>query len=138
MAARLAATYFGEPLPWQRHVLDVMLARDAADRYASRAVALSVPRQNGKSWTVLARCLYGIVASGESVLYTCQLSDTASGIFERLCQPFEADGADPELVAMLDHVRRANGQQAVVLKNGGRVRFTTRTARLARGRDSYC
>lgn len=137
MACRLAAAYFGEPLPWQRHVLDVMLARDGDDRYASHAVALAVPRQNGKSWAVLARCLYGIVAAGESVLYTCQLSDTADGMFARLCGPFEADDADPELVAMLDHIRKANGQQAIVLRNGGGVRFTTRTARLARGRDSY-
>ena len=32
MAAKLASAYFGEPMPWQRHLLDVMLARDSNDK----------------------------------------------------------------------------------------------------------
>ena len=48
MGTQLASAFFGDPLPWQQHVLDVLLARDARDKYAFHAVALSVPRQNGK------------------------------------------------------------------------------------------
>lgn len=48
MGTQLASAFFGDPLPWQQHVLDVLLARDARDKYAYHAVALSVPRQNGK------------------------------------------------------------------------------------------
>lgn len=31
MACELATAYFGDPLPWQPHLLDAMLARDARD-----------------------------------------------------------------------------------------------------------
>ena len=31
MAAELASAYFGDPLPWQPHLLDAMLARDGRD-----------------------------------------------------------------------------------------------------------
>lgn len=76
MAAKLAALYFGDPLEWQRFVLDAMVARNLEDKYLHHSFGLSVPRQNGKSWDVLARCFYGIVADGERILYTCQHGDT--------------------------------------------------------------
>ena len=49
MACKLAAAYFGDPLPWQPHLLDAMLARDERDRYALRALGISIPRQNGRA-----------------------------------------------------------------------------------------
>lgn len=48
MGATLAQAFFGSPLAWQQHVLDAMLARDSRDKYAYHALAVSVPRQNGK------------------------------------------------------------------------------------------
>ena len=65
MAARLASAYFGEPMPWQPHLLDVMLARDERDKFIAKTMGISVPRQNGKSWVVRARCFYGAL-NGES------------------------------------------------------------------------
>ena len=76
MAARLAAAYFGEPMPWQPHLLDVMLARDERDKFRVKTVGISIPRQNGKSWGVRARCFYGAL-SGECILYTCQQAHTS-------------------------------------------------------------
>lgn len=134
MAARLASEFFGDPLEWQSRVLDALLARDGRDKYAFHSFALSVPRQNGKSWDVLARCLYGIVADGERILYTCQHGDTSDEMFRRLSGPFE-DEDNEELSGMLVAVRKTNGQQAIYLKNGGYIRFTTRTNSLARGRS---
>ena len=32
MGTRLASAFFGDPLPWQQHMLDVLLARDARCR----------------------------------------------------------------------------------------------------------
>lgn len=133
MAERLAAGYFGEPFEWQRHVLEVLLARDGGDKYACRTVCLSVPRQNGKSWSIRARCFYGALADGEKILYTCQHGDTSDEMFKALSAPFE-DEDEPELAAMLKAVRKTNGQQAIYLKNGGLIRFTTRTNSLARGK----
>ena len=72
MAAELASAYFGDPLPWQPHLLDAMLARDSRDKYLLRSIGISIPRQNGKSWDVRARCFHGAL-NGEKILYTCQL-----------------------------------------------------------------
>lgn len=132
MAESLAAAYFGEPMPWQPHLLHVMLARDERDRFRCRTVGISIPRQNGKSWIVRARCFYGLLC-GECILYTCQHGDTSDEMFRRLSEPFEDDD-EPELRALLLTVRKTNGQQAIYLKNGGIIRFTTRTDKLARGK----
>ena len=66
MACELATAYFGDPLPWQPHLLDAMLARDARDKYLLRTLGISIPRQNGKSWVVRARCFYGAL-NGEKM-----------------------------------------------------------------------
>ncbi len=132
MACRLAATYFGEPMPWQPHVLDAMLARDGRDRYLLRTLGIAVPRQNGKSWAVRGRCFHGAL-NGEKILYTCQHGDTSDEMFQALAAPFE-DEDNFELHDLLLAVRKTNGQQAIKLKNGGLIRFTTRTNSLARGK----
>lgn len=132
MAAKLASAYFGEPMPWQPRLLDALLARDGCDKYAVRTMGVSIPRQNGKSWVVRARCFYGAL-NGEKILYTCQHGDTSDEMFRALAAPFEDDG-EPELHGLLQAVRKTNGQQAIWLKNGGLVRFTTRTDSLARGK----
>lgn len=132
MARELAIAYFGDPLPWQPHLLDAMLARDARDRYSLRTLGISIPRQNGKSWVVRARCFYGAL-NGEKILYTCQHGDTSDQMFQELSQPFE-DEDNEELHDLLLAVRKTNGQQAIRLRNGGLIRFTTRTDSLARGK----
>lgn len=134
MGTQLASAFFGDPLPWQQHVLDVLLARDAHDKYAYHAFALSLSRQNGKSWDARSRCFYGLVVEGEKILYTCQHGDTADEMFRDLSNVFE-DEDNAELHAMLKAVRKTNGQQAIYLENGGYIRFTTRTNSLARGRS---
>lgn len=132
MAAELASAYFGDPLPWQPHLLDAMLARDGRDKYLLRSIGISIPRQNGKSWDVRARCFHGAL-NGEKILYTCQHGDTSDQMFQELSRPFE-DEDEPELNDLLLAVRKTNGQQAIKLKNGGLIRFTTRTDSLARGK----
>lgn len=134
MCVALASAYFGEPMEWQRRIVSVMLARDVRDKYAYHAVAISVPRQNGKSWLVRSRCFYGLVAVGEKILYTCQHGDTADEMFRDLASVFE-DEDNVELHELLKAVRKTNGQQAIYLTNGGYIRFTTRTNSLARGRS---
>lgn len=133
-AISLTSAYFGEPLEWQARVLRVQMARDDLDRYIISSMGESIPRQNGKSWDVRARCFYGILCNAESILYTCQHGDTAGEMFRDLSEPFE-DEDNVELHAMLKAVRKTNGQQSIVLKNGGYIRFTTRTNSLARGRS---
>lgn len=132
MATKLASAYFGEPITWQPHLLDVMLARDEHDKFRAKTMGISIPRQNGKSWVVRARCFYGAL-NGEKILYTCQHGDTSDEMFQQLSQPFE-DEENEELFGLLKTVRKTNGQQAIRLNNGGLIRFTTRTDSLARGK----
>ena len=107
MAAELAAMYFGEPMPWQPHLLDVMLARDGHDKFAAPEMGISIPRQNGKSFIVRARCLYGAL-TGEKILYTCHHGDTSDEMFQELSANFE-DEENDELHDLLKHVRMTNG-----------------------------
>lgn len=134
MAAALAEEFFGRPMAWQVYIINNLLARDENDRFINKSSALAVPRQNGKSWIIRSLCFYCLIAEGARILYTCQHSDTADEMFKALSAPFE-DEDNAELNAMLKTVRKTNGQQAIYLKNGGFIRFSTRTNTLARGRS---
>lgn len=131
-ATELAAAFFGDPMPWQPHLLDVLLATGPDGKYRLHEAGMSVPRQNGKSWVVRARCFYGALM-GERILYTCHHGDTSDEMFSELSAPFE-DEDEPELKELLKHVRKTNGKQAIELKNGGCIRFTTRTDSGGRGK----
>lgn len=138
-ACRLACAYFGEPLEWQSYVMSVMLSYRRGrpgrkDKFATHAVAISVPRQNGKSWIIRAWCFYAMCILGYKVIYTCQNGDTADEMFQSLAAVFE-DEDNEDVHPLLDRVRRTNGQQGIYLANGGCIRFTTRTDSLARGRS---
>lgn len=138
-ACDLASAYFGDPMEWQRHVISVMLAyrrgrNGRKDKFATHSVALSVPRQNGKSWVIRAWCFYAMCVLGYKVLYTCQNGDTADEMFQSLAAVFE-DEENEDVHPLLVRVRRTNGQQGIYLTNGGCIRFTTRTDSLARGRS---
>jgi hypothetical protein len=138
-ACRLALAYFGEPLPWQEYIVTVMLAyvrgrSGRKDKFATHIVALSVPRQNGKSWVIRAWCFFAMCILGYKIIYTCQNGDTADEMFRSLAAVFE-DEDNADVHPLLDRVRRTNGQQGIYLTNGGCIRFTTRTDSLARGRS---
>lgn len=132
-ALKLAKIYFDEPLAWQPYLLRVMIAANSHGKYSARSIGISIPRQNGKSWVVRARCFWGAL-TGEKILYTCQHGDTSDEMFQELCKPFE-DEEEFELQELFRPViRKTNGQQAIKLANGGLIRFTTRTDSLARGK----
>lgn len=157
-ACDLAAAYYERPMPWQRDALRVMLARrdrtkaemaQLARKLTSDelshvgrqcllhpVIGLSVPRQNGKSWVVRARCFYGLTVLGERILYTCQNQSTADEMFEKFRAPFE-DRNNTQLFAN-SRVRYAHGEGGIWYddeKRGihGYVSFSTRTAVKSRG-----
>lgn len=131
-ASMLASAFFGEPIPWQQLVLDVMCDRYDDGNYISRTIANFVSRQNGKSWSIRARVVYGLIVYGERILYTCHNGDTANTMFEEICSIFEDDD-NPELKNLVDHIYHANGKEAIYLKNGGKLLVRTRNAKLSRG-----
>lgn len=119
---------------WQRLIVTVALARDERDKYLYREVGISVPRQNGKSFIVYMICVYCALVLGERVAYTAHRNDTADEMFTAVAKILEGDDVPPDVAAEVDRVRHANGQWGVYFKNGGYIKFTTRSSGLGRGR----
>jgi len=133
-AAFLSAAYGLAPDDWQRLVLDDWLARASrGGKYASLTCGLAVPRQNGKNAIVEMRELFGIVQLGEKFLHTAHEVKTARKAFLRLASFFENPRKWPELAELVKDIRRTNGQEAIVLTNGGSVEFVARSKGSGRG-----
>lgn len=119
-----------DPFEWQINVLRPWLGVDQAGRWTSPACGLSVPRQNGKSLGVVAaRCNYGMVIRGESVIYTAHLQKTATETFEIMRDFFNS----PKLKKRVEVIKSALGREEIRLKNGARIKFLARTRNGGRG-----
>lgn len=114
-AAKVMAALVGAPpMPWQRYVLDVALEiNPATGRLAYRKVGLSVPRQQGKTETVLTAMVHRIMAwDAQNVSYTAQTRIDARKRWE------------DEFLAKLDlsqlkgkyHPRKTTGNEAIIWK----------------------
>ena len=131
-AAFLAARYGLTPDDWQHHVLEGWMGRRADGRWAAGRCGLAVPRQNGKNGCIEIRELFGTVVLGERFLHTAHEVKTARKAFLRLASFFE-DPNFPELAALVKEIRRTNGQEAIVLTNGGSVEYVARSRGSGRG-----
>lgn len=132
-AGTLSEAYGLKPDPWQQIVLDAWLGRDEHDKYTASRCGVLVPRQNGKNAILEMRELYGMVILGEKILHTAHEVKTARKAFLRLAGFFENDREYPELAAEVVQIRRTNGQEGIVLANGGSVEFSARSRGAARG-----
>lgn len=131
-ATFLASSYGLSADEWQHLVLRGWLSVRPDGQWASRRCGLSVPRQNGKNGILEIRELFGMVSLGEKFLHTAHEVKTARKAFVRLCSFFE-NPKFPELQALVVEIRRTNGQEAIVLKNGGSCEFVARSKGSARG-----
>jgi hypothetical protein len=125
------------PDPWQRLVLDDWLAEQNG-RYAALTCGAAVSRQNGKNAVLEVRELFGMVGRGERILHTAHEVKTARKAFKRLQFFFGRSPADPgakfpELNALVTEVRSVNGQEAIILANGGSVEIVARSKNSGRG-----
>lgn len=104
-------------------------------KWASTRCGLAVPRQNGKNAIIEMRVLFGMVVLGERFLHTAHEVKTARKAFNRLRSFFEDERRYPELAKLLapSGIRQTNGQEAVVLTNGGSCEFSARSKGSARG-----
>ena len=124
--------------PWQRAVMDDWMAVTEDYRYVHRRCGLAVPRQNGKTALVECRILAGVVAMGETILYTAHDYSTVTKLFDRLKEFFgeranDPDARHPELNALVRSVRKGTGKEAFFFKNGSAVYLSTRTKSAKRG-----
>lgn len=119
-----------DPFDWQINVLRPWLGVDKIGKWTSPVCGLSVPRQNGKSLGVVAaRCNYGMVIRGESVIYTAHLQKTATETFEIMRDFFNT----PKLKKRVEVIKSALGREEIKLKNGARIKFLARTRNGGRG-----
>lgn len=132
-AVFLARSYGLPPDPWQELVLESWLGLRADGKWAASRCGLAVPRQNGKNAAVEMRELYGTIVRGERFLHTAHEVKTARKAFLRLLSFFENDRKYPELAAKVKEIRKTNGQEAILLHNGGSVEFVARSKGSGRG-----
>lgn len=133
-AAFLSTAYGLSPDDWQTLVLNDWLARAGrGGKYSSLTCGLAVPRQNGKNAVIEMRELFGMVQLGEKFLHTAHEVKTARKAFIRLASFFENERKWPELAELVKDIRRTNGQEAILLTNGGSVEFVARSKGSGRG-----
>lgn len=132
-ACILAARYGLEPDEWQATVIHSWLGRTVDDRQSAGRCGLAVPRQNGKNAVLEIVELFKLVVLGRKVLHTAHEIKTARKAFLRLRSFFENERKWPELAALVKEVRQTNGQEAIVLTNGGSVEFVARSRGSGRG-----
>lgn len=90
-------------------------------------------RQNGKNGIIEIRELAGMVLRGEKFLHTAHEVKTARKAFIRLASFFDNPRQYPELAELVKEIRRTNGQEAIVLSNGGSCEFIARSKGSGRG-----
>lgn len=132
-AAFLCSKYGLTPDEWQLSVLRSWLGFRADGKWAALRCGLAVPRQNGKNGVLEMRELFGMIVLGEKFLHTAHEVKTARKAFMRLSSFFENERVYPELAGLVEEVRRTNGQEAIVLRNGGSCEFIARSKGSGRG-----
>lgn len=132
-AAFLGESYGLKPDPWQFAVIESWLAEDRAGKLVSGKCGVSVPRQNGKNGTIELVQLYKMVVQGRRILHTAHEVKTARKHFTRMLGFFDNERKYPELLALVQDIRRTNGQEAITLTNGASLEFIARSKGSGRG-----
>jgi hypothetical protein len=117
--------------PEQRLVLDPMFGLDRTGRRVAFEVAVIGARQNIKTG------LFKIAALGEAfiaevplLVWSAHEFPTAQEAFRDLSELIESS---PDLDREIKHIHRGNGDEAIELLNGSRIKFKARTKSGGRG-----
>lgn len=129
----LGSSYGLTPDEWQARVIRSWLATDRNGRLRVGRAGLAVPRQNGKNGNLEIVELFKMVAQGRKILHTAHEVKTARKAFLRLASFFENERKFPEMAELVSEIRRTNGQEAIVLVNGGSCEFVARSRGSGRG-----
>lgn len=107
---------------WQEALIYDILATDNDGLWTHTKFGYSVPRRNGKNEVVVMRELYGL-SIGEKILHTAHRTTTTHSAWERLLDMCEKAGLE------IQSQYRAYGKEHIVIKDGGKVEFRTRTSK---------
>lgn len=115
--------------PCQEHEMEVFLARDGHDRFASKSIGLSKPRQNGKSYSARWYAIWMAAVEGKAVLYTAHHGRTVRKMFKFVADAFTGKAElDEQLKPCGSGIYRTWGSEGIYCTNGGCIEFQTRTA----------
>jgi hypothetical protein len=115
------------------NVLNAWMKRDRAGKWLAGRWGITVPRQNGKNGILEMVELFFMAQLGLKILHTAHEVKTARKAFLRIASFFENERKYPELAALVKDIRKTNGQEAIVLHNGGSVEFIARSKGSGRG-----
>ncbi len=115
---------------WQRFVIRGILSEDETARLCAEIALLIVARQNGKGTILEVVELYALfVLDLPLILHTAHLGETSADHMARL---LAAIASDPELESQCKPVF-AKGYEAIERRDGGEIRFRTRSKKGGRG-----
>jgi len=131
------AAGFGLSLdPWQENVLQAAMGERSDGTWAARQIAVSAPRQNGKSEIIVARALAGVLLFEEqTIIVSAHQQDTAREVFSRILDLIEQF---PALERRVESVMRAVNREYVRFTSGQTIRFKARSTGSGRGFSCDC
>lgn len=121
--------------PWQKLLVDDILAVNDDDLWVHTKVGYSIPRRNGKGEILTIRELYGLL-KGEKGLHTAHRTTTSSSASVRLAKLLKDKGYE-EIIRRRkeEHYEKAFSyskqfglERITLLDTGGTVDFRTRTS----------
>ena len=123
--------------PCQAYEFDLFLARDERNRYASRTICISKPRQNGKSFGVRFYTIECAAVEGKHVLFTAHRGKTVRKMFKFIrAFVLRTPSLAKKLLPGNEGIYKAAGSEGIYFANGGLIEFATRTDGGGRG-DTY-
>lgn len=117
---------------WQAGLGALALGKRADGQYAAGigGVCASIPRQTGKTYTfgliIFALCR---LSPGMLAIWTAHHTRTSDETFAQMKAMAQRQGA----ARFVEAIRSANGQQAILFKNGSRILFGAREQGFGRG-----
>lgn len=119
-------------MDWQVDGLRDWSAVDADGKWVHQRCGDSIPRQTGKSVKAIVHAVTAMVALGASVLWTDHNYSTTCEMLERFRDIFghhahDASRGKREFNDMVLRTVSKTAQEAIFLKNGGAIHFSTRT-----------
>ena len=124
--------------PWQEVVLEAALGERSDGRWSAPQVALSAPRQNGKSQLIVARALAGALLFNEKlIVVSAHQQDTARETFTKMMEQIESSSALSSRIKP-GGIMRALNRESITFKNGALIKFKARSNATGRGFSSDC
>ncbi len=122
--------------PWQENVLQAAMGERSDGTWAARQVALSTPRQNGKSQLIVARALAGVLLFNEqTIIVSAHQQDTARETFGRILDLIDDH---PALSRRVESVMKAVNREHIRFTSGQVIKFKARSSSGGRGFSCDC